>query len=394
MRAFSSGSAALTGIEAVSNGVPTLKPPESRNANIVLFWMVAILGTFFLGTSILAHELGVVPSESQTIVAQVAETVFGQTPLFYMVQLATMMILVLAANTSFAGLPSLASVMARDRVIPRQFAFRGDRLAFSHGIIVLGIAAATLIVIFGADTHRLVPLYAVGVFVGFTLAQAGLVLHWRKENSRSARTSLAINALGAVITGAVTIIVAATKFVDGAWITLGGILLLTLFFSRIHAHYKDVSDQLRIAGAPALPPLRDDRGAGRPVILPVDELNQAVLRTVEYARTISDNITAVHVTDSFDDGEAVREAWEAAVSDVPIVVVESPYRSLLAPMLTYIDAVDQLDPGSYITVILPEFVPAHFWEGLLHNQSAQRLKRALLHRPNTVLIDVPYQLRG
>jgi amino acid transporter len=396
LRAFSSGSAALTGIEAVSNGVPSFKPPESRNAVIVLTWMVLILSAFFLGTSVLAYQLDVVPSETKTVIAQIAETVFGNTPLFYIVQFATMAILVLAANTSFAGLPSLASVMARDRALPRQFAFRGDRLAFSNGIMVLGLASIGLLIIFQADTHELIPLYAVGVFVGFTLAQMGLVRHWQRESSTSARLSLVINALGAIVTGVVTVIVAATKFIDGAWLTIGGIALLTFFLSRIHAHYRHVSAQLEVTG-PERPPFvipPETRGSGRAVLVPVDEVNKAVLRTLEFARTISNNVTAVHITDEAEEGEALRRQWEALVPDIPIVIIESPYRSFLAPMLAYVDAMDKIDPAAYITVVLPEFVPAHFWEGLLHNQSAVRLKNALMHRPNTVIVSVPYQLEG
>jgi len=398
LRAFSSGSAALTGIEAVSNGVPFMKPPEPRNAVIVLTWMVIILGAFFVGTSVLAHELDVVPSETKTVIAQIAETIYGRNAFFYVLQITTMFILILAANTSFAGLPSLASVMARDRVLPRQFSFRGDRLAFSNGIIVLGLASIGLLIVFQADTHRLIPLYAVGVFVGFTLSQAGLVRHWRKEpTSSGARVSMVVNAMGAIITGAVTVVVTATKFIDGAWLTIGGIALLTFFFARIHHHYQRVYEQLAVTDAPARAPAptaaRAESRRGRLVLVPVDDLNQAVLRTVEFARTISDNVTAVHVTDEIDEADELRSRWEVLVPDTPIVIIESPYRSFIAPMLTYIDAMDQLDPEAYITVVLPEFVPAHFWEGLLHNQTAVRLKKALLRRPNTVLIDVPYHLR-
>jgi hypothetical protein len=398
LRAFSSGSAALTGIEAVSNGVPAFKPPEPRNATIVLVWMGAILSIFFVGTTVLAYKMDVVPSETKTVIAQIADTVFGGGPLFYTVQITTMFILVLAANTSFAGLPSLASVMARDRFLPRQFAFRGDRLAFSYGILLVGIASSLLLVVFQADTHAIIPLYAVGVFIGFTLAQAGLVMHWRKEPpSPGTRASLIINAGGALATGVVTVIVGTTKFVDGAWITIGGIALLVFFLYRIHQHYSDVSRQLAVTAPPPLPPVRvaeDGQRAGPTVIIPVDELNQAVLRTLDYARSVSGNVTAVHVTDEVDAAERLRQEWEELVPDTPIVIIESPYRSFIAPMLTYIDAIDRAEPGKPVTVILPEFVTAHAWEGLLHNQSAIRLKRALRSRPNTILIDVPYHLRG
>ncbi len=396
LRAFASGSAALTGIEAVSNGVPSFKPPEARNANITLAWMAAILSFFFIGLTVLAHQLDAVPTESKTIVAQVADGVFGHNALFYMVQIGTTMILLLAANTSFAGLPALGSVMARDRFLPRQFAFRGDRLAFSNGIMFLGVASAALLVIFGAETHRLIPLYAVGVFTGFTLSQFGMVLHWRRDPSPSARISMAVNMFGGIATGVVTVIIASTKFIDGAWLTIGAIAVLSVVFFQIHRHYQHVRKQLEVEGPISeLPSIVTpaDQNRERAVIMPVDELNQAVLHTLEFARTISDNVTAVHITDDVEDGEALRRQWDDQVPDTPIVIIESPFRSFLAPMLTYIDAIDRVDPGAYITVVLPEFVPAHFWEGLLHNQSAGRLKRALIHRPNTVLINVPYHLR-
>ena len=394
LRAFSSGSAALTGIEAVSTGVPSFKPPEARNANITLVWMAAILTFFFLGLTALAHQLDVAPSETKTVVAQVAQGVFGETPLFYIVQVATTLILILAANTSFVALPTLASVMARDRVVPRQFAFRGDRLAFSHGIVALGLASAALLVVFQAETHRLIPLYALGVFIGFTLSQAGMVLHWRREASRAAKLSLAVNAVGTIATGVVAVIITTTKFVDGAWITIGAIAVLAFFFTRIHRHYRRVAEQLEVTAAPPPPAApAEPEGHDRAVLMPVDELNRAVLRTLDYARTISTNITAVHITDEMEEGETLRAQWEETVPDIPIVIIESPYRSLLAPMLAYIDAMDRVDPGAYITVVLPEFVPAHAWEGLLHNQSAVRLKRALLRRANTVIVDVPYHLQ-
>ena len=394
LRAFSSGSAALTGIEAVSNGVPNFKPPESRNAAIVLVWMAIILGSFFVGLSVLAHQLDVVPSETKTVVAQVAETVFGKTPLFYIVQAATAMILVLAANTSFNGLPVLTSVMAKDRFLPRQFTFRGDRLAFSYGIVALGAASAGLLVLFGGETHRLIPLYAVGVFTGFTLSQLGMVVHWRRTRERGWSRSLVINGVGAVATGVVAVIIAGTKFVSGAWITILGIGFLTWLVMAIRRHYDEVNEQLevRLAAAPA--PAQEAPEPSQAVLVPVDEVNEAVRRTVEYARTISENVTALHVSESAEEAEEIRQRWEEAIPEVPLVVIESPYRSFIAPILAYVDALDRSRPGEVITVALPEFVPAHFWQGILHNQSSLPLKRALLSRPNTVVIGVPYHLRG
>jgi hypothetical protein len=234
------------------------------------------------------------------------------------------------------------------------------------------------------------------VFVGFTLSQTGMVLHWRKEPSGTAKISLAMNAVGAIATGVVALVILSTKFMDGAWLTVTAIAILTFAFLRVHQHYQGVSSQLEVREPPprgAFAPAAD-RYRDRPVLVPVDDINQAVLRTVEYARTISDNVTAVHVTDEREEGERFRDRWEALVPDAALVVIESPYRSFIAPMLTYVDALDRVDPGAYITVVIPEFVPAHFWEGLLHNQSAIRLKKALMHRPNTIVIDVPYHLHA
>ena len=395
LRAFSSGSAALTGIEAVSNGVPNFKPPESKNAATVLVWMAVILATFFIGLTVVAHQVDVAPSETKTVVAQVAETVFGKTPLFYIVQAATAMILVLAANTSFNGLPVLTSVMAKDRFLPRQFTFRGDRLAFSYGIVALGAASAVLLAVFGGETHRLIPLYAVGVFTGFTLSQLGMVLHWRRTRERGWSRALVINGVGAVATGVVAVIIAGTKFVSGAWITILGIGFLTYLLVAIRRHYDGVNEQLEVRADEKDPgTLPEAAEPSQAVLVPVDEVNEAVRRTVEYARSISENVTALHVSDSAEEAEEMRQRWEEAIPEVPLVVIESPYRSFIAPILAYIDALDRSHPGEVITVALPEFVPAHFWQGILHNQSAMPLKRALISRPNTVVIGVPYHLRG
>jgi amino acid transporter len=395
LRAFASGSAALTGTEAISNGIPAFKKPEARNAATTLVIMAVVLGTFFIGLTILAHELDVRHADRISVPAQVAKTVFGDGIVFYLIQAATALILLLAANTSYADFPRLASILAKDKFLPHQFTFRGDRLSFSHGIVVLGLAASLLLVVFGADVDRLIPLYAFGVFVSFTLSQGGMVIHWLRLKESGWQQSIVINAVGATATGIVAVIIGATKFASGAWISMLIMLILGVFFAVIYRHYRGVAVQLDVAAEPIpAPPSTDTRGRARPVIVPVDELNQAVLRTLDYARTISDNVTAVHVTDDIEEGEKLRARWDQMVADAPIVIVESPYRSFLAPMLAYIDAVDRIDPGAYITVVLPEFVPAHFWEGLLHNQSAARLKRALLRRPNTIVIDVPYHLRG
>ncbi len=391
LRAFSSGATALTGIEAISNGVPAFKDPAPKNAATTLTWMAVILTTIFVSITVLAHEIGVQPSETKTVVAQIADAVFGGGPMFYVVQVTTALILVLAANTSFAGLPALASVMAQDRYIPRIFAFRGDRLGYSNGIVVLAIASMALLVVFGADTHRLIPLYALGVFVGFTLSQTGMVLHWRGTREPGWRRAMLINGVGAVSTGVVALIVAGTKFSHGAWLTISAIILLTLLFMQIGRHYRRVQEELRVDDDSLILD-RASAKRGQPVLMPVDELNRATARALAYARSISSNVTALHVTDDVVDAAALREQWAQTVLDVPLVLVESAYRSLLGPVLAYVDALDRTDPAVVVTVVLPEYVAHWPWQRLLHNQSSQKLKRALLDRPNTVVIEVPYHL--
>jgi hypothetical protein len=302
------------------------------------------------------------------------------------------MILILAANTSFAGLPAAASVMAEDRVMPKQFLFRGDRLAFSNGIIVVGVLSSVLLVAFHAETHALIPLYAFGVFMAFTLSQTGMIVHWLRSKEAGWRKSLVINAVGAGATGLVALIIGATKFVDGAWISMTMMGVLMLLMWRISIHYDTVTDQLRgegsitrqfLGASAALPPI---------VVIPVDEINTAVLRTVAYALSMSPNTTAVHVALSHEESEQLRQNWERSVPDVPLIVVDSPYRSLLQPLLAYIDAIDRRRPDQTVTVVLPEFVTHRPWQALLHNRLGPRLKKALQTRPNTVVIDVPYRL--
>lgn len=392
LRAFSSGATALTGIEAISNGVPAFKEPAPKNAATTLSWMAAILTTIFVSITVLAHQIDVQPSATKTVVAQIADAVFNGGPMFYIVQVATALILVLAANTSFAGLPALASVMARDRYLPRMFAFRGDRLGYSNGIMVLAAASAFLLVVYGAETHKLIPLYAVGVFVGFTLSQAGMVVHWRHDREPGWRRAMAINAIGATATAVVAIIIAATKFTHGAWLTILAIAALALLFRAMGAHYRRVQRELALDdNAPLL-----DVASGRfnqPVILAVDELNRATARAVAYARSISRNVTALHVTDDVSDSGALRKEWERRVLDVPLVIVESEYRSLVGPVVSYVDALDRADPQETVTVVLPEYRARWPWQRILHNQSSQRLKTALLERRNTVVVDVPYHLK-
>jgi hypothetical protein len=281
--------------------------------------------------------------------------------------------------------------------MPTQFAFRGDRLSFSNGILVLGFASLGVLILFAADTHHIIPLYAFGVFMAFTLSQAGMVVHWRRDRSPGWRRSLIINAVGAIATAIVAVIVGASKFADGAWLSITAMAVLFGVLWLIRRHYQDAEEQLArgLVGSGGVAEHFYAASAGRPqtVIVPIDEINRAVLRTMAYARTLSQSAVAVHVTSDPEKAEELRRGWEESVPDVPLIIVETPYRSLIEPLLAYIDGLDRTQPNHMVTVVLPEFVPKHFWQRFLHNQLSLRLKRALVNRPNTVLVDVPYHLQ-
>lgn len=393
LRAFASGTAALTGIEAVSNGVQAFYPPESRNASRVLMAMVALLGFLFFGTSFLARETGVLPREEETVVSQIARLLFGDDWFYYVVQAATMLILVLAANTAFADFPRLASILARDRYLPRQLANLGDRLVFANGILLLGVTASLLIVIFQATVHSLIPLYMVGVFVSFTLSQAGMVRHWLTTRTGRWRLQLAINGVGAFCTALVGLEVAVVKFFDGAWITVFVIGSFVLLMQAIHRHYEDLKHQLSLERARLPRPFRAHK-----VIVPVNNVHRGVLEALRYAKAVSDDVTAVYVEIEPGAREEIERKWERWVPDVPLVVLPSPYRSVVGPILLYLDQVQRdAGPDTALTVVLPEFVPRKWWHHLLHNQTALMLKFALLFRQRRlrrykVLADVPYYL--
>ncbi len=400
LRAFASGSAALTGVEAISNGIPAFKKPESRNAATTLTLMAGILAIFFIGLTVLAHQLGVRHADEISVPAQIAATVFGKNIVFYVIQASTALILLLAANTSYADFPRLGSILARDRFLPHQFAFRGDRLGFSHGIIVLGAASSALLILFGADVDRLIPLYAFGVFVSFTLSQSGMVVHWLRLRGPGWKQSAAVNGVGAVATAVVALIVGATKFADGAWISMLLMAILALLLAAVHRHYGRFQDRVQIGEREDLPPDTRHSSLGRnglrglDVIVPIDEVNRPALQAFDYARSVSSRVSVVHVTDEAEHAEALRRRWSQFAPDAPLVVIESPYRSFLAPMLAYIDAIDRTDPDGDVAVVLSRLVPAHFWQQPLHNQSAAALQKALSHRPRTIIIEVPYLLDG
>ncbi|HEX6138887.1 MAG TPA: APC family permease [Candidatus Limnocylindria bacterium] len=394
LRAFTSGAVALTGTEAVANGVTAFRDPDWRNARVVLLMMGSIFAVVFLGISFLAGQLGIVPdpSEERTVISQLAATLVGDGSAFhYVIQVATALVLVLAANTAFNGFPLLAGILGRDRYLPRQFQFRGDRLAYSVGIGVLALIAAALLVGFRGSVTNLIPLYTVGVFVAFTLSQAGMVRHWQRigGEQRGWWWRAALNALGAVATGVVAVFAGVSKFVLGAWVVLLLVPALVLMMVVIRRHYEAVESALAVDWSrAALGPVRPPR-----VIVPVARLDRAALAALRYARSMSDEVTAVHVTDDPREATEIKRRWRVGAPDVDLVILESPYRALVAPLLTYIDALDAQDPDRPTTVVLSEFVPRRFWEHLLHNQAALRLKLRLFFRRNTVVVDVPFHLR-
>jgi amino acid transporter len=410
--AFSNGCVALTGTEAISNGIPAFKQPESRNAATTLAWMAALLATMFIGTSVMAYLYQVHPRESETVISQFARTIFAgpMSWFYYVIQTTTALILILAANTSFADFPRLASLLARDRFLPRQFATRGDKLVFSNGIIILALFAAVLVIGFGGDTSRLIPLYAVGVFLSFTLSQSGMVLHWRRagralETAQSGaelsaaereelkqakhwKKSIVVNGLGAIATLIVLVVLVLTKFIHGAWIVVVLIPLLVALFRAIHRHYMDVATQLTTEGAQKVQPVRHE------VVVPISGIHRGVLQALEYAKAIAGggHVTAIYINVDDEATQKLREKWSGFVEGVELVVIASPYRSLVGPLTRYIDRRLVLHPEEVVTVVLPEFVPAKWWHHLLHNQSSLMLKGALLFKPNVIVISVPYHL--
>jgi amino acid transporter len=440
--AFSNGCAALTGIEAISNGVPAFKKPEARNAATTLVWMALLLTIMFLGTSVLAYLYGIHPHARETVISQFARIIFTG-PLawfYYVVQVATALILVLAANTSFADFPRLASLLARDRFLPRQFATRGDKLVFSNGIMILAMFASILVIAFGGDTSRLIPLYAVGVFLSFTLSQSGMVRHWLrvraqspKKNSRRPKRaeedihytqssvdrdtlpdaeleaseqrastfvtdevtdrshwkkSIVINAVGAVATFIVLCVFVATKFIHGAWIVVVVVPLLVSMFRAIHKHYVGIARQLSTEGLDDLHPIHHT------VIVPISGIHRGVVCALQYAKSIApEHVQAVYV--DFDEEATIklREKWERWGAGMQLIVLPSPYRELTRPLLRYITRLEKRNHNDIVTVILPEFVPAKWWQHLLHNQSSLMLKGALLFKEGVIVVSVPYHLK-
>ena len=406
LHAFANGTTALTGVEAISNGIPAFKEPRSRNAGITLIWMSLILGALFLLITFLAVQVGAVPSEEETVISQLARTVFvGRTTLYLMVIAATTIILVMAANTSFADFPRLSAIAAGDGFLPRQLTYRGSRLVYSRGIVTLAAIACLLIVVFQASVTLLIPLYAIGVFLSFTLSQTGMARRWWKighlpegvevqergstlRREGGWRLKLAVNGFGAACTAIVTVVFATTKFREGAWIVLFLTPVLVAIFFSIHKHYKDLARHLSLEhyGPPAQ--MRRHR-----VILPVSGVHRGTLAALAYARSLSVDVTAVHVSTDTGEAERVRQKWETWGEGVRLVIVDSPYRLLLEPLLGYVEEVSRhRQPGETITIVVPQFVPNRWWGNLLHTQTALWLRMALMFKPGIVITDVPYQV--
>jgi amino acid transporter len=387
LKGFSSGAVALTGVEAISNGVPAFRRPESKNAATTLVAMGTILGTLFFGTALLASRLHPYPSHDETVISQLGRAVFGDGPIYVVLQFATAAILTLAANTAYADFPRLSSIIARDGYLPRQLANRGDRLVFSNGILVLSGLAALLIIAFGGITNALIPLYAVGVFTSFTLSQTGMVVHHLRLREPAWRRNLVINAVGAVATGIVTLIVAITKFTGGAWVPIIVIPAIVLLFRGIHRHYQRVRKQLTI------PPDYKPPRMNHTVVVLVGGLHRGVLDAIAYAKSLNPNrVVAVTVVSDEEEQERIERVWAERDIDVPLEIVYDPYREVTRPILRYVDEIDARWDNDIVTVLIPEFVVDHWWGHLLHNQTALLLKGRLLFRKGTVVTSLPYHL--
>ena len=384
LRGFAEGCVAMTGTEAISNGVLAFRAPASRNAATTLGWMVTILAAFFLGVSFLAQHYHVMPTAQQTVLSTLGHHVFGGGLPYFALQYTTFAILVLAANTAFADFPRLASILARDGYMPRQLAARGDRLAFSNGIVALAGMALLLVWLFHGDTNALVPLYAIGVFVCFTLSQAGMVMHWRATRSEGWRWKAALNGVGAIATGVVSLIQVVTKFTSGGWIVVAIIPLIIVVLRKVHAHYTAFAEEIRFLGQSPITPLHHT------VIVPVNGITKATAGALVYATTISDEVMAVYVAVDDSDTPRMRAEWEAWDIGVPLEVVKSPYRSILRPLVEYVDNLRMVMPGELVTIVVPEVVPRRWWEHLLHNKTALYIRTAFLFRPNVVVTAVPY----
>ncbi len=406
LKAFTSGNSALTGVEAISNGIPAFREPKSRNAGITLIIMATILGSLLLGITTLAYQIGAIPSEGETVISQLARTVFDNRGILYLLTIAsTTVILVMAANTAFADFPRLSAIAATDGFLPRQLTYRGSRLVYSRGIVALAMIASGLVIVFQASVTRLIPLYAIGVFLSFTLSQAGMAHRWWKSGhlkpgeEKKERGSIvkfdpqwqfkmAVNALGTALTLLVTIVFAVTKFADGAWIVIILIPFLVAIFTSIHRHYQSVAKTLSLEKFTDTTRVKRHR-----VIILLGGVHRGSLAGLRYARMLSDDITAVHISIDAEETERIEKKWEKWGEGVRLVILESPYRLFLEPFLEYIDQIDALrHPNELITIVVPHFVSRRYFSNLLHARTANTLREVLLHRKEIVITEVPYEV--
>jgi amino acid transporter len=388
LRAFSAGCTALTGIEAIADGVPAFRKPEAVNAGKTLIAMILLLGSMFVGISFLSHQLHIMPVHGQTVLSQIARAIFGEGPAYVLMQLATALILMLAANTAFADFPRLSSFIARDGFLPRPLGNVGDRLVFSNGIILLGVLASLLVVVFNGDTHALLPLYAIGVFLCFTLSQAGMVVRWLRLKTPGWQGLALLNGAGMLTTLGVLIIILLTRFTHGGWIVVILLPAIVWVFLRIHTHYQSTAEQLSLEDYGAPPRIRRHR-----VVVPIAGVHRGVLEALNYARTLSNDVTAVYVETDPEATAKLREKWARWGDGVRLEVLGSEYRSIIEPLIRYLDRVDACQRDDVITVVMPQFLPSRWWHNILHNQTALLLRLALLFRRSTVVTDVPYRLK-
>jgi hypothetical protein len=393
-------------VEAISNGITAFKEPRSRNAGATLIWMSIILGSLMLGITYLSEYISAVPSEEETLISQLGRTVFASRDIFYLLLIAgTTIILIMAANTAFNGFPRLSALTANDGFLPRQLTYRGSRLVYSRGIIALALIASGLIIVFQASVTRLIPLYAIGVFISFTLAQGGMARRWWKAGhlkkgeerveqgstlryEKSWQNKMVINGFGAVCTFIVMMVFTITKFTDGAWIIILVTPILVAIFWGIHVHYKDLANRLSLDNYGA--PVRNPRHR---VILAMGGVHRGTMEALRYARMLSDDITAVHVSIEPEEAEKIREKWEVWGDGYRLVILDSPYRLFLEPLLEYIERLDdQRQPNEVITIVVPQFIPKHIWTEALHARAADELRTALLNRNGIVITEVPYQV--
>lgn len=389
LKAFSSGCSALTGVEAISNAVPSFKEPSAKNAVRTLTMMGIILAVLFSGITFLAFWYGISPKVEETVVSQIASAVFGRNFFYYFIQVTTALILVLAANTGFAAFPLLAVNLATDKYMPRIFTIRGDRLGYSNGIVTLGAASILLIILFGGHTEMLIPLYAVGVFIPFTLSQSGMIKKWAREKPSGWQLKLSINLVGALITFTVLIILFTTKF-SQVWPVFVFLPIIVVVFHKINTHYNDIANQLRIEGAYCREKLK-----GNIVILPVAGITKVVENSLAYAETVGDTVIAVYVAFDRESEKKMEEKWNAYRPDIRLVTLHSQYRSLIRPLRRFIDVIEEKgeEHQNSVTVIVPQFITKKSWHNILHNQSSLLLKAHLLYRRNVIVTTVPYRLK-